>query len=92
MAHGYLTQSLASRFLPQLVRYERLTLGVNYGCDKVRFPAPVKVGARIRGRGQVLAAEPAGEGVQTTIRITVEIEGSAKPACVVDTISRLFFQ
>ena len=91
IAHGYLTQSLAARFLPELVRYEGLRMGVNYGCDKVRFPAPVKVGARIRGRGQVMAAEAVPDGVQVTIRITVEIEGGGKPACVVDTISRLYF-
>jgi acyl dehydratase len=66
-------------------------MGVNYGCDKVRFPAPVKVGARVRGHGLVLRAEPAGEGVQVTVRVTVEIEGSDRPGCVVDTISRLFF-
>ena len=93
VAHGYLTLSLANLFLPQLVRYERLKMGVNYGCDKVRFPAPVKVGARIRGRGEVVAAEPVkGEGVQITVRISVEIEGADKPGCVVDTISRLYFE
>ena len=92
IAHGYLTLSLANLFLPQLVRYERLKMGVNYGCDKVRFPAPVKVGARIRGRGEVVAAEPVkGDGVQITVRISVEIEGADKPGCVVDTISRLYF-
>lgn len=93
IAHGYLTQSLASYFLPQLVQYQRLKMGVNYGCDKVRFPAPVKVGSRIRGHGQVTAAEPvAGGGVQVNVRVTVQIEGSEKPGCVVDTISRLYFE
>lgn len=93
IAHGYLTQSLASHFLPQLLRYERLAMGVNYGCERVRFPAPVKVGARVRGRGQVLAAEALKDGgVQATVRVTVEIEGSDKPGCVVDTISRLYFE
>ena len=92
VAHGYLTLSLANLFLPQLVRYERLKMGVNYGCDKVRFPAPVPVGSRVRGHGMVVAAELVkGEGVQVTVRITVQIEGSDKPGCVVDTISRLFF-
>jgi len=92
VAHGYLTLSLANLFLPQLLTYQRLRMGVNYGCDKVRFPAPVKVGAHIRGRGQVVAAEPVkGEGVQVTVRISVEIDGSDKPGCVVDTISRLYF-
>jgi acyl dehydratase len=92
VAHGYLTLGLANKFLPELVHYEHLKMGVNYGCEKVRFPAPVKAGARIRGRGEVVAAEPVkGDGVQVTVRISVEIEGSDKPGCVVDTISRLYF-
>lgn len=93
VAHGYLTLSLANLFLPQLVHYARLKMGVNYGCERVRFPSPVRVGARIRGRGEVVAAEAlAGDGVQVTVRITVEVEGQAKPGCVVDTISRLYFE
>jgi acyl dehydratase len=93
VAHGYLTLALANLFLPQLLSYERLKMGVNYGCDKLRFPAPVRVGSRIRGRGEVVAAEPVkGEGVQVTVRITVEIQGADKPGCVVDTISRLYFE
>ena len=93
VAHGYLTLALANLFLPQLVSYQRLKMGVNYGCDKVRFPAPVKVDSRIRGRGEVVAAEPVkGDGVQVTVRISVEIDGSDKPGCVVDTISRLYFE
>ena len=92
VAHGYLTLALANKFLPELVSYAKLRMGVNYGCDKVRFPAPVKVGARIRGRGAVVAAEPVKDGgVQVTLRVTVEIEGSERPGCVVDTISRLYF-
>ena len=93
VAHGYLTLSLANLFLPQLVQYERLKLGLNYGCDKVRFPSPVKVSARVRGHGEILSAQSiAGDGVQVVVRITVEVEGSDKPGCVVDTISRLFFE
>jgi acyl dehydratase len=93
VAHGFLTLSLANLFLPQLVSYDRLKLGVNYGCDKVRFPAPVVVGSRVRGRGQVMAADVIkGDGVQVTVRISVEIEGQDKPGCVVDTISRLYFE
>jgi acyl dehydratase len=93
VAHGYLTLALANLFLPQLVQYECLKLGLNYGCDKVRFPAPVKVDARVRGHGEILSAQPiAGDGVQVVVRITVEIDGSDKPGCVVDTISRLFFE
>ena len=65
--------------------------GVNYGCDKVRFPAPVPVGSRLRGRGDLVKAEVIEGGVQATIRITVDIEGKDRPACVVDSISRFFF-
>jgi acyl dehydratase len=93
IAHGYLTLSLANLFLPRLITYDRVRMGVNYGCDKVRFPAPVKVGSRIRGRGEVVSAEAVkGDGVQVIVRVTVEIEGSERPGCVVDTISRLFFE
>lgn len=90
VAHGYLTLSLASRFLPEIVEVE-MKMGINYGCDKVRFPAPVKVGARIRGRGELVDAKAIDAGVQATIRVTVEIEGENKPACVADTISRYYF-
>jgi len=93
VAHGFLTLSLANKFLPELIEYQRLKMGVNYGCEKVRFPSPVRVGARIRGHGLVVAAEPVkGDGVQVIVRITVEIEGQEKPGCVVDTISRLYFE
>lgn len=91
IAHGYLTLSLLPHFLPQLVRYEGLRMSLNYGCDRVRFPAPVPVGSRLRGRGVLTGAEPAGDGLQVRIRLTIEIEGGDKPACVVDAISRVFF-
>ena len=92
IAHGYLTLSLANCFLPQLLAYDRLAMGINYGCEKVRFPAPVKAGARVRGHGLVLRAEQVGAGVQLTVRLTVQVEASERPGCVVDTISRLYFQ
>ena len=89
IAHGYLTLSLVNCFLPQIVEVRGISMGVNYGCDKVRFPAPVPVGSRVRGVGQLVAAEEVkGGAVQATVRVTVEIEGAEKPACVVDTISR----
>jgi acyl dehydratase len=75
-----------------LLRVDNLLMGVNYGCDKVRFPAPVKVGARVRGHGVIQKAEPVeGNGVQLAVRVTVEIEGSERPGCVVDTLSRYIF-
>ena len=91
IAHGYLTLSLASYFLPQIVQINNMRMGVNYGCDRIRFPAAVRVGSRLRGVGELVRAERVGDGVQATIRVTVEIEGEARPACVVDTISRYYF-
>ena len=90
IAHGYLTLSLVNLFLPQIVDVRGISMGVNYGCDKIRFPAAVKVNSKVRGRGELVAAEEVKGGVQATIRITVEIEGSDRPGCVVDTISRYF--
>lgn len=90
IAHGYLTLSLANLFLPQLMSVQNTSMGVNYGCDKVRFPAPVPVDSRIRGRGEVLSVEEVKGGVQVVVRITIEIEGSDRPACIIDTISRFF--
>ncbi len=91
IAHGYLTLSLISRFLPELAELKNLKMGVNYGTDKVRFPSAVKVGSRVRAHGEVVEAIEVGGGVQATIRVTVEIEGQDKPACVADTIARYFF-
>lgn len=91
IAHGYLTLSLANRFMPELITINNLDMGVNVGCDRVRFPAPVPVGSRIRARGDVTRVEAKGEAVQATVRITIEIEGSERPGCVVDTISRYTF-
>ncbi|MCL1037994.1 MaoC family dehydratase [Shewanella submarina] len=92
IAHGYLTLSMVNLFLPDLIEVSNLAMGVNYGCDKVRFPAAVPVGSAIRGRGQIVSVEAKGAAVQATIRVTVEIEGSDRPACVVDTISRYSFK
>jgi acyl dehydratase len=92
IAHGYLTLSLMAKFLPQLLEVRGVKMGLNYGTDKVRFPSAVKVGARIRPAGEVIAAERTKDGgVQAVIRVTVEIEGENKPACVADTIGRYYF-
>ncbi|WP_281349356.1 MaoC family dehydratase [Paraburkholderia hayleyella] len=90
IAHGYLTLSLVNGFLPQIVQITGMRHGVNYGCDRVRFPAPVRVGARVRGVGELRRAELLDSSVQAWIRVTVQIEGSSKPACVADTISRYY--
>jgi len=91
IAHGYLTQSLVNAFLPEIVEVRGISMGVNYGADRLRFPAPVPVGSRIRGRGELIAAEETKDGgVQATIRVTVEIDGGDRPGCVIDTISRYY--
>lgn len=96
VAHGFLTLSL----LPLLTQsnaegqfeknYPGMRLRVNYGLNKVRFPAPVKPGDRLRARTAVLDARPAGDGVEIEYLLTVEIEGQAKPACVAEQLVRLF--
>ena len=91
IAHGYLTQSLVNLFLPQIVEVRGTSMGINYGADKLRFPAPVPVGSRVRGKGELIAASDTKDGaVQATVRVTVEIEGSDRPACVIETISRFY--
>ncbi len=91
IAHGYLTLSLVNLFLPQMIEVRRFSAGVNVGLDKTRFLAPVLVGSRIRGRGEIVKVEEVkGGAIQSTVRVTIEIEGSDKPACIIDTISRYF--
>jgi acyl dehydratase len=91
IAHGYLTFSLVNMFLPELFRAEA-RLGVNYGADRLRFPAPVPVGSRVRAVGELAKAEAlADNAVQTTVRVTIEIEGGGKPGCVADILGRYYF-
>jgi acyl dehydratase len=91
IAHGYLTLSLASKFLPEILEVQQVTMGVNYGCEKVRFVNAVKVGSKIRGTGTILSAEEKPSGVHLVVRLSIEIEGEDKPACVADTISRFYY-
>jgi acyl dehydratase len=88
IAHGLLTLSLLPHFSHQLYRVDGITLAVNYGYNKVRFITPVKVGARIRARGEVTAINQLEGAVQATTTLTVEIEGSEKPAAVAESIIR----
>lgn len=88
IAHGYLTLSLVNQFLPEILEVQGVSMGVNYGCDKVRFPSAVPVGSRVRGSGELMSAEQIKGSVQAIVRVTVEVDGSDRPACVVDTISR----
>ncbi|MCY3891415.1 MAG: MaoC family dehydratase [Acidimicrobiia bacterium] len=88
IAHGYLTLSLTNMFLPSLITVEQISMGINYGVNKVRFPAPVPVGSRVRVGAELSSVDEINGGVQAVITITVEVEGSPKPACVVESLTR----
>jgi acyl dehydratase len=88
IAHGYLTLALSNLFLPQLIAVPAASAGVNYGTGKVRFPAPVPVGSRIRGGAEIVSVDEIPGGLQTTITITIQVEGHDKPACVIESLSR----
>jgi acyl dehydratase len=90
IAHGYLTLSLISSLTPQLMRVEGVRMGVNYGVNKVRFPAPVPVGSRLRATGRIVEVSEAGGGVQLVTAITIEREGGEKPVCVAETVARFY--
>lgn len=88
IAHGYLTMALSNYFLPQIVDVRGISMGINYGVDKVRFPVPVKVGSRVRGRAELVSVEAIKGGMQAKILIVIDIEGQEKPACVIESVSR----
>ena len=88
IAHGYLTLSLTNLFLPQLIEVHGISAGINYGLDRLRFPAPVPAGSRIRARAELMSATEIEGGVATTLRVTVELEGNDRPCCVADSLSR----
>lgn len=90
IAHGYLTLSMSNELLPQIVEVRGVSMGVNYGVDKVRFPSPVPVGSRVRAGAELVAVDDVSGGLQTTMRVTIEREDSDKPACVIDAISRFY--
>jgi acyl dehydratase len=90
VAHGNLTLSMIDGFRPELMESTGFKLGVNYGWNKVRFPAPVPAGSRIRGSVETLAVDEIGGGwYQITQKWTVEVEGSEKPACVAESVGRV---
>ena len=89
IAHGYLTLSLIPMLVDEIYRVEGLRMGVNYGSDKVRFPAPVPVGSSVRAGAQLVALTRGPQGAQATVRVTIERDGGDKPACVADTVSVL---
>ncbi|GGK88275.1 MaoC family dehydratase [Streptomyces flaveus] len=90
IAHGYLTLSLFIPLFTELLDVEGVSTKVNYGLNKVRFPSPVKVGSKIRLVGKLASVEDVPGGVQITVDGTIEIEGGAKPAAVLQSLSRFY--
>jgi acyl dehydratase len=90
IAHGYLTLSLVPWLLGQVVRVEGVTFGVNYGCNKVRFPAPVPVGSELRLGATVASVDDVAGGVQVAMDVTLEVRGAAKPSCAAQVVYRYY--
>jgi acyl dehydratase len=90
IAHGYFTLSLAPRFSYDLFRLEGVAFGLNYGLDKVRFPAPMPVGGKVRMRMAVKDVKDIPGGAQITMLLTFEREGGDKPVCVAESLSRVY--
>ncbi|WP_405846671.1 MaoC family dehydratase [Streptomyces sp. NBC_01518] len=88
IAHGLLTLSLLPAFLQQIYRVDGVRMAVNYGLDKVRFPAPVPVGSKLRATSRIAEVTPLDGAVQLKLSTVIEIEGGTKPACVVDSVVR----
>ncbi|SDC90752.1 MaoC family dehydratase [Rhodococcus tukisamuensis] len=86
IAHGYLTLALASRAIAELLAIENLQAAVNYGLNKVRFPAPVPVGSKVRASARVVSAWQRDAGVEAVLDVTFEVEGSPRPACVAECV------
>lgn len=88
IAHGYLTLSLAPSLVPQVVQVQGFSMGVNYGCGKVRFPSPVPVGSKLRVGAELAEVVDVKGGVQIHMTLTFEVEGASKPSCVAEVIYR----
>jgi len=90
IAHGFLTLSLLPSLAGEVYRVDGVLMGINYGLDKVRFPAPLPTGSRVRAGVELLVADDLGEGwLQLKARVTIEREGGEKPVCVAESLSRL---
>ena len=90
IAHGYLTLSLMAPVMGDLLKVSGIQMGINYGLDRVRFPAPLRVGARWRGGAEIVEVTDVPGGVQVKAKGTIEVEGSEKPACVAECLVRLY--
>ncbi|HMQ27615.1 MAG TPA: MaoC family dehydratase [Acidimicrobiales bacterium] len=90
IAHGYLTLSLAPSLIPEVVQVHGFSMGVNYGCEKVRFPSPVPVGSKLRAGAELVGVDDVAGGVQVAMKLTFEVEGAAKPSCVAEVVYRYY--
>ena len=90
IAHGYLTLSLAPVLLNKVIRVDKMTFGVNYGANKIRFPSPVLVGSELRMGVTVAGVEDVDGGVQVTFDLVMELRDAKKPACVAQVVYRYF--
>jgi acyl dehydratase len=90
IAHGYLTLSLGPSLMPSILRVDGVKMGVNYGCEKVRFPSPVPVGSKVRLGAQLLTVDDIAGGAQVTMLFTYEVEGAPKPSCVAEVVFRYY--
>jgi acyl dehydratase len=90
IAHGYLTLSLAPTLLTEIMQVDGVSMGINYGLNKLRFPSPVPVGSKVRAGATLANVEPVSGGVQVTLNTTFEIEGGSKPVCVAEILFRYY--
>lgn len=90
IAHGYLTLSLAVPMASQIYAVDGVRMGINYGTNRVRFPAPVPVGSRLRCGATLTSVERHEWGAQVTVDLVFEVEGAEKPSCVAQTVSRFY--
>jgi len=90
IAHGFLTLSLVAPIMGELMHVSDAKMGINYGLDKVRFPAPLPVGAQFRGGGEIIEVTDVPGGLQVKSKVTVEVQGAEKPACVAESLVRLY--
>lgn len=90
IAHGYLTLSLTPVLLQEILEVEGVKMGINYGLNRLRFPAPVPVGSKVRAGATLAGVEDVAGSVQVTLSVTIEVEGSAKPACVAEVLFRYY--
>ena len=90
IAHGYMTLSLGPVLLPEIMRVSGVAMGVNYGTNKVRFPSPVPVGAKLRLGATLAGVEDVAGGAQITVALVFEVEGAPKPSCVAEVVYRYY--